>query len=247
MSEHSHGNVQIFQDSAAIAEAAAHQFVALAQRSVETTGRFSVALAGGTTPMAMYALLAQPPFRDQVPWSHLHLFWSDERYVPPDDSESNFRMVREALLDHIAIPAANIYLIPTVGSTVEGTAESYEETIKAFFDGAPPRFDLILLGVGPDGHTASLFPGFPEVVRPSGRLVAAVHNSPKPPPDRITFTLPLINAAMNVMVLANGVEKATAVRNALRPHEGEELLPVALVQPTNGTLLWFVDEAAMTY
>ena len=229
-------------DSEAVAQAAAAHVVMLAQAAIAQHGRFSLALAGGSTPKALYQLLVQPPFREQIAWDKTVLFWSDERFVAPDDPDSNFLLAREALLDQIEIPAANIFPVPTVGGTPEAAAAAYAETISALFEG-PPRFDLILLGIGPDGHTASLFPGHPEVAAPPQPLVIAVYDSPKPPPTRISFTLPLINDA-NVLVLATGAEKADAVRRCLQPQPGEDVPPAGLVRPSGGELVWMIDAAA---
>ncbi|MBC8163562.1 MAG: 6-phosphogluconolactonase [Roseiflexaceae bacterium] len=235
--------VQVLPDAAAVAQEAAQRFVALAQEAVARRGQFSAALAGGSTPKAMYQLLAQPPLREQVPWEHVLLFWSDERFVAPDDAESNFLLAREALLDHIPLPAANAFPVPTIGSSPEAAAMAYAETIAAN-TGETMVLDLVLLGMGPDGHTASLFPGHPALTILPSLDVIAVHHSPKPPPDRISFTLPLINRAANVLVLATGAEKAEAVRQCLRPAAGEAALPAGLVRPRPGTLTWLVDAAA---
>ena len=236
-------HISMLPDAAAVAREAARRFVELAQTVVAQRGSFGVALAGGSTPRAMYQLLAQPPLREQVPWDQVFLLWSDERFVAPDDADSNFLMVRETLLDHIPLHAANIYTVPTVGGTPEAAALAYAETIEGFTSGTM-RLDLVLLGIGPDGHTASLFPGHPEVTNPPTPYVMAVYNSPKPPPTRVSFTLDLINGAANVMVLATGSEKAAAVRRCLQPRVGEEQLPAGRVQPTNGELVWLVDAAA---
>ena len=237
------GTCVILPNATVLAEQAAEDFVREAQTAIEERERFSVALAGGTTPRRMYELLTQAVYRDRVDWNNVHVFWSDERYVPPDDAESNFRLAREALLDHVPIPAANIYLMPTVGSTPEAAAQAYQATLTAFF-GNMPRFDLILLGMGPDGHTASLFPGKPEVTMSSDALVIAVHDAPKPPPDRLSFTLRLINAAAHVLFLVAGADKASALRRVLEDPIDPLQLPAQGVHPSNGTLTWLLDAAA---
>ncbi len=162
----------------------------------------------------MYEQLAQQHARE-VDWERVEVFWGDERYVPPDDPESCYRMARETLLAHVPIPAANIYPMPTVGSTPEAAAQAYAETLAAVFGEEPPRFDLILLGIGTDGHTASLFPGQIEVVAPSDALVTAVYGSPKPPPTRLTCTYRVLNAAANVIFVVTGADKAAALREVL--------------------------------
>ena len=238
------GELVVLPDGAALAEEAARRFVALAQAAVKDNGRFSVALSGGSTPRALYERLARSPYRDQIDWDRILMFWGDERYVAPDDVESCFRMAREALLAHVPIHAANIYPVPTVGGTPEGAASAYAETLVATFSAELPRFDLILLGMGPDGHTASLFPGHPEAVAPSGELVVAVHDSPKPPPTRISFTFKLINAAANVLFLVTGADKAATLRDVLRGPHDPARLPAQGVRPVQGALVWLVDAAA---
>ena len=243
MTEPERGDLVILPDPAALAEEVARRFVELAQAAVADHGRFTVALSGGSTPRALYQLLAQPPLSEAVDWANVHVYWGDERMVPPDDPESSYRMARETLLAHVPIPAANIYPAPTVGGTAEAAASAYQETLTATFGSGSPRFDLILLGIGPDGHTASLFPGQPEVVRPSNALVAAVHNAPKPPPARITFTYELINAAANVLFVVSGDDKAAALREVLRGPADPARLPAQGVRPKNGALVWLVDAA----
>jgi 6-phosphogluconolactonase len=244
MTVNERGELVVLPDGAAVAEEAARRFVALAQAAIKDDGRFSVALSGGSTPRALYQRLAQPPHRDQVDWEHIHVYWGDERYVPPDDPESCFRMAREALLAHVPIHAANIYPVPTVGGTPEGTARAYAETLVATFGAELPHFDLILLGMGPDGHTASLFPGHPEIVAPSDALVVAVHDSPKPPPARISFTFKLINAAANLLFLVTGADKSATLRDVLRGPHDPARLPAQAVRPAQGALVWLVDAAA---
>jgi 6-phosphogluconolactonase len=235
--------VTIVRPPQTLAAAAAQRMVALAATEIQERGRFSVALSGGSTPQAMFRLLASPQYRDAIPWDKLFVFWGDERFVPPDDEESNYRMARETLLDHVPLPAANIFPVPTVGSTPEAAAQAYADTIMAFFGDETPRFGLILLGMGPDGHTASLFPGHPEPGAPGDALVIAVHNSPKPPPDRLSFTYRLINAAHHVLFLVGGADKAATVRQVLAGPRRVADLPAQGVQP-DGTLEWLLDEAA---
>jgi 6-phosphogluconolactonase len=238
------GELLILPDQVALADEAARRFVALAQAAISARGRFSVALSGGSTPRGLYQRLAQPPYHNQLDWSNVHVFWGDERYVPLDDPESSFRMAREALLTQVPIPAANIYPVPTVGGTPEAAAGAYAATITTFFDAEQPRFDLILLGMGPDGHTASLFPGAPELTTPSGDMVVVVRDAPKPPPTRLSFTLPLINAAANVLFLIAGGDKAATLREVLRGPLEPARLPAQGVRPAQGALLWLVDTAA---
>ena len=230
-------------DQEALADEAARAFVTLAGAAVTMHGRFRVALSGGSTPRALHQRLAAQ-YHDAVEWERVEIFWGDERFVPPDDPESSFRMARETLLAHVPVPAAHIFPYATVGGTPEAAARAYAETLQARFGDELPRFDLILLGMGADGHTASLFPGHSEVVEPSDALVVAVHDAPKPPPDRLTFTLRLINAAANVMFLVGGADKALALRDVLLGTPDVARLPAQGVRPERGTLTWLVDTAA---
>jgi 6-phosphogluconolactonase len=236
------GELVVLPDAAALAEEAAQRFVALSSAAIAEHGRFRVALSGGSTPRAMHERLAQ--HHSEVDWERVDLFWGDERYVPPDDPESSYRMARETLLAHVPIPAANIYPIPTVGSTPEAAAQAYAENLTAVFGAELPRFDLILLGIGSDGHTASLFPGHLEAVAPSNALVTAVYGAPKPPPTRLTFTYQVLNAAANVIFVVAGADKAAALREVLYGPEDMARLPAQGVRPTAGALTWLVDAAA---
>ncbi|HEU5097465.1 MAG TPA: 6-phosphogluconolactonase [Roseiflexaceae bacterium] len=233
----------VLPDPEALADEAARRFVELARAAIADHGRFTVALSGGSTPRAIYQRLARPPLRDAVDWPNVHVFWGDERMVPPDDPESTYRMSRETLLAHVPIPAANIYPVSTVGGTPEAAAAAYQETIVAVLGADLPRFDLILLGIGPDGHTASLFPGQPEAARPSESLVVAVHNAPKPPPQRVTFTFKLINAAEHVVFVVAGADKAAALREVLQGPTDVARLPAQGVRPERTVAVWLVDAA----
>ena len=243
MNTNERGDLIVLADPATLAKEAAQRFVELSKAAIKGRGRFRVALSGGSTPRATHERLAHQ-HRDDIDWSNVEVFWGDERFVPPDDPESLFRMARETLLDHVPIPAANIFPMPTVGGTPEAAAQAYAETLAATFGAALPRFDLIFLGMGPDGHTASLFPGHLEVVAPSGELVAAIYGAPKPPPTRLTFAYKLLNAAANVVFLVAGADKAQALRAVLRGPEDVAQLPAQGVRPAAGTLTWLVDQAA---
>jgi 6-phosphogluconolactonase len=237
------GEMVILSDAAQLADEAARRFVELSNRAIDDHGLFRVALSGGSTPRALHERLAQR-YHDQVNWEQVEIYWGDERFVPPDDPESNFRMARETLLDFVPIPAAHIFPMPTVGGSPEMSAQAYAETLTATFGAALPRFDLIFLGMGADGHTASLFPGQLEVVAPSDQLVAAIYGAPKPPPSRLTSTYRLLNAAVNVFFLVAGADKATTLRAVLRGQMDIAHLPAQGVRPTAGTLTWLVDKAA---
>ncbi len=232
-------------DLAALSLRAAEHFTALARARVVENGRFTVALAGGATPRSLYSLLASGAYRDRVPWAVTHLFFGDERCVPPDHPESNFRMVKESLLDHVQIPGDQVHRMQGEDPAPEQAAARYEDELRAFFALAGdelPRFDLILLGLGADGHTASLFPGSPALDE-RWRLVlpATVEGLVA---RRMTLTLPVLNAAARVVFLVAGSAKARAVAAVVRGTVAGVTLPAARVEPENGALLFFVDRAA---
>ncbi len=225
-------------------EAAAEEVVHTANQAVAERGRFTVALAGGSTPRNLYNLLATNA-RTSLPWDRMFFFWSDERHVPPTHPDSNYRMADEAMLSKIPVPASNVFRVPTENPDAPAAAAAYEQTLRKFFSLQPgqfPRFDLILLGMGPDGHTASLFPETP-ALRENSRVVVA-NWVEKLKASRITFTLPVINAARNVAFLVSGVDKAPALHAALEGDAPGEQYPAKLVRPSDGKLIWFVDRAA---
>jgi 6-phosphogluconolactonase len=234
--------VIVCRDIADLEERAAENFAVLAGKAPGPSGRFSVALSGGSTPKGLYSLLASSRYGDRVPWSRVHLFWGDERCVPPDHPESNYRMVREVLLSKIAIPAENVHRMAGEKEPDIAAAE-YEAELKRFFrlsPGALPRFDLILLGLGEDGHTASLFPGS-DALRETERLVTACYVS-KLKSHRLTLTLPVLNAGAVIVFLVAGKNKASIVKEVLKAKAAS--LPAAKVQPIDGRLIWFVDREA---
>jgi 6-phosphogluconolactonase len=234
--------IRILNTPAELFEAAATQFAQLANQGVKDRGGFSVALSGGSTPKGMFALLAGDKFAS-VPWDQISFFWSDERYVPFDHPDSNYRMANEALLSRVPVPRQNIFPVPTDREDAASAAEAYERSLKDFFklqDGEFPRFDLILLGMGPDGHTASLFPGT-AALDESKRLVVA-NWVEKLKTHRITFTFPLLNNAAALTFLAAGEDKAGTLHQVLEdPNSG---LPSQRVRLKNGRLVWLVDRAA---
>lgn len=195
-------------------------------------GACYLALAGGETPRGCYERLARPPYRDAVPWRSVFVYWSDERQVPLDDPASNYAMAKAALLDHVPIPPKQVF--PLVGDPTPALGRIPADA------GGRPRFDVIHLGMGEDGHTASLFPGSP-ALRETQALVAAVHDAPKPPPERLTLTLPVTNAARAVLVMVQGVSKREALGRVLRR---DPALPASHVQPVDGELFFLVDRAA---
>ncbi len=237
-----HSDLRIFPTSEALNRAAAEAFIQLADSAIKRQGSFAVALAGGNTPRAIYRLLATG-YRERVEWSRVHFFWGDERYVPLDDPDSNYRMVREFLFDHVPVLAENVHRMPTEFIQPETAALNYEKMLRDFWPATLPRFDLIQLGLGPDGHIVSLFPNS-SLLQEENRLVAVVMDSPKPPPTRLTLTLPAINHAAQVHFFVTGVEKAGALRSALRGPRDWQRFPAQAVQPANGQVIWWVDEKA---
>ncbi|MBI4213024.1 MAG: 6-phosphogluconolactonase [Chloroflexi bacterium] len=237
-------NVSVAPDLEGISQAAAEFWVRSAGQATGRRGRFTVALAGGSTPGRLYELLGEQPWRSRVDWSKWYVFWGDERLVAPTDPNSNFLLAQEKLLARVSIPAVQIYRAPTELGDPDLAAARYEQVIRDVLGpraGEVPRFDLILQGLGRDGHTASLFPGFPSLEE-QGRLVVGSPPGALPPAvPRVTFTLPLINAARAVVFLAAGVDKAEVLRRVL---DGDLALPAARVRPADGRVQWFVDAAA---
>jgi 6-phosphogluconolactonase len=201
---------------------------------------FHWVLAGGSTPRRLYERLAEPPYRDEIPWNRVRVFWGDERFVPVDHPDSNVRAVSESLLRKVKIPSANIFAPRTDLPTVEAAAAQYEKDLKYLFH-VIPRFHLVLLGLGEDGHIASLFPKSPHL-QEEHRWVVAVKDAPKPPPERLSLTMPLINNADQVMFLISGEAKADVVRRALNEPIGK--YPCQYVWPMAGTVVWWLDQAA---
>jgi 6-phosphogluconolactonase len=241
-------DVQIYPDSAALARAAAERIVSLAGDAIGVRGRFSMGLSGGSTPRALYTLLASKEVAPRIDWAQVHVFWGDERCVPPDDSESNYRMARETLLDHVPLSESNVHRMR--GEIDPGQAAAdYEQVLRSFFrrsagpkNLAQPRFDLLLLGMGDDGHTASLFPGT-AALHERTRWVVENHVE-KLDAWRITLTAPVINAAATVIFLVSGEAKAATLRAVLKgPHQPEKY-PSQLVRPEHGDLIWMVDTGA---
>jgi 6-phosphogluconolactonase len=236
------GRVQIVADPAALARAAADLFVHIAGDAVARYGVATIALSGGSTPKQMGALLAAEPYRSRVDWSNVQIFWGDERWVPEASPESNAGEANRTFLDAVEIPRGNIHAFTTVDIEPEHSARDYEATIRDVIGGGDvPSFDLVLLGMGDDGHTASLFPGT-AAIHESERLVVA-HDVPKLDATRLTFTPPLINAAKSVVFLAAGAGKATRLAEVLDGPIEVDRLPSQVVRPAGGPL-WLVDEAA---
>ena len=246
--------IRVYPDPDSLAQAAVGIFTTQAESVLATGNRFSVALAGGSTPRLMYSMLTEADRAINLDWSRVHLFWSDERCVSPEHIDSNYRLARENMLDRLSIPAENIHRLR--GELDPSTAAlEYERLLRDFFTDQSTSalreskiedhktFDLVLLGLGLDGHTASLFPGSRALGEQKRWVVAVEHHQPPPPlVNRLTLTLPAINAASLVLFLVSGTEKATILRQVLaRPSEERPPLPAQLVQPTAGQLIWLLD------
>jgi len=225
-------------------QAAAEEVLRAAAEAIARRGRFTIALSGGSTPRNLYTLIAANASAS-LPWDQMFFFWGDERHVPLNDPDSNYRMAKETLLSKVPIPPANIFPVPADNPDAAAAAQAYEDTLRKFFAlaaGEFPRFDLILLGMGPDGHTASLFPET-AALQEKSRLVVA-NWVEKLSNSRITFTLPVLNAARCVAFLVSGADKAAVLHEVLEGKAPGEKYPSKLVRPIEGKLIWFVDRAA---
>jgi 6-phosphogluconolactonase len=232
------GHVDIQADGNAVAR---HVAEWLTERALAAPGRFAVCLSGGSTPKTLYGLLAAAPFRDRFPWDRTHLFFGDERFVPPDHPDSNYRMAREAMLDKVPLPPAQVHPFPT-DTTPEDAAERYADTLIRFYgqdtlDPARPLFDVTFLGLGEDGHTASLFPGVAALQERRAWTAAVIGAKPEP---RLTLTYPVLESSRTVAFLVAGAGKRTILARALA---GDTQLPAVGVKPV-GELIWFTDKAA---
>jgi 6-phosphogluconolactonase len=238
--------IKILKDLDAISRQAADEIVQQAHRMAASAGRFALALSGGSTPGRLYERLGrEPAVRNRLPWSNIHFFWGDERHVPPDDPQSNYRMACDTLFASAPVPMLNIHRVRAEESDAALAAENYERELKAFFGlepGQMPRFDCILLGMGSEGHTASLFPGT-KALHEKKRLVVA-NWVEKLQTHRITLTAPVLNNAALIIFLVSGAEKAKVLEKILAGDYRPDLLPAQLIRPENGRLLWLVDEAA---
>lgn len=238
--------IRIFADSEAVSRAAAEEFVRSAGAAIAARGQFTVALSGGSTPKRLYQLLAEPPYRSQVDWSKIEFFWGDERSVPPDHNDSNYHTAQEAMLRKLPVSAEKVHRMEAERADRDAAARDYEAVLARVFKvtpgGKPPAFDLILLGMGPDGHTASLFP-HTKGLKETGRWVI-VNYVPKFATDRVTLTAPVLNQAREVLFLIAGTDKADSLHQVLEGPPNSDLYPSQLIHPTGGQLVWFLDQAA---
>jgi 6-phosphogluconolactonase len=238
-------NVRIWRvtDAAALAQTAAALFRHQAQEQIAQQGRFTVALSGGSTPKAMFALLASEPYRSAIQWAQVHLFWGDERCVSPDHADSNYRMTKDALLAHVPIPAENIFRWHGERDPAEA-AHDYRAQLRQFFQTQSlPQFDLVFLGMGADGHTASLFPGT-TALHAEADTIAVENYVEKLKSYRLTLTAATLNQAQAIVFLIAGADKAATLKAVLEGDYQPDLYPSQLIQPARGTLTWIVDEAA---
>jgi len=238
----------IYPDPEALSAAAARRWLQLAKESIDTRGAFHVALSGGSTPRALFRQLARPKHAQSIDWSRVHVYFGDERLVPPDHADSNFRMANEALLSHVPLPPANIHHAPTEAGEAQECATRYAAVLRQCVpttttqgDREMPQFDLVLLGVGPDGHTASLFPATP-ILEERSAWVGAVYVE-KMASWRISLTFPVLNRARHIMVLVAGADKAPVVHRVFTAANQDALLPIQMIEP-QGEMEWFLDQAA---
>lgn len=250
MENNNNRRIQIVKDAEELAEEAARQFIAIGQAAIAAQGRFTVALSGGRTPRAMHAHLAAAPLCDQLEWSRVFVFWGDERCVPPDHPDSNYKMAEETLLSQVPIPPANVHRMRGEDDPTQAAAD-YGLILQNFFQlsqvGGPspenyPRFDLVLLGMGPDGHTASLFPETAALQERSKPVTA--NYVPKLDSHRITLTSPSINRAANVLFLVEGEDKAQPLHEVLEGEYQSQVYPSQLIRPSQGQLTFLIDQAA---
>jgi 6-phosphogluconolactonase len=247
--------IEVCDNATVLAALAADRIVAAAQSAITQRGRFTLVLSGGSTPERTYRLLGQDPRRELIDWSRTWFFFGDERCVPPDDPRSNFNLANEALLKPARIAPDHVFAVPMDNRSPAESAAAYEATLRTFFNlPAPPThsssprnlpaFDLILLGLGDDGHTASLFPGKPTLDEKNAWVTWSPPGVLPPPVDRVTFTFPLINAAQEAMILISGEAKAAIVHDVLDSPPNVHKHPASGVRPVTGKLTWLLDEPA---
>ena len=234
-------DLRVCADLADMSRRAAETVVGTVNDAIQTVGTCSIVLSGGATPRTLYHLLASE-FRAEIPWANVQVFWGDERYVPPEDSRSNYRMAKEALLDYVPCPPANIHPMPTHSPSADAAARDYERTLRNHFGEEWPRFDIVLLGLGDDGHTASLFPGSLALAERTRWVVAA--QAPVEPHVRLTLTLPALTRARAVFVLVGGATKAEALRHVLEGAGDWIKYPAAGIRLANGPVIWWADREA---
>jgi 6-phosphogluconolactonase len=236
------GKIEVHPDLETLSFHAASIFVGASRNSIAAKKRFTVAISGGSTPRRLYTLLGSEAYRHQVDWQHVHFFWADERCVPKEDEASNFKAAFDTLLSRVALPDKNIHRIKGE-ETPDKASRVYEEEIKRFFgESEKPRFDLIILGMGEDGHTASLFPGS-KSLEEKVRLAIPVYLE-ETKKNRVTLTLPVLNSADQILFLVAGVSKAAALSQILGNEKRKKGLPAGLIRPSHGNMTWLIDQEA---
>ncbi|MEO5674121.1 MAG: 6-phosphogluconolactonase [Chitinophagales bacterium] len=236
--------IRIYNDLTLLSRAAAQLICDASEMNIGLKGEFSIVLSGGETPRVVYELLASAEYRFKIDWKHVIIFFGDERYVPPSDNRSNFKMAFDTLLKHVPVAHRNVFPIPT-DSTPEENSDGYEEILKEKFSGLFPEFDLVLLGLGTDGHTASLFP-YTGILNEKKKWVSAVFVDQQKE-FRITLTASAINSAKQVVFLVAGKSKAEILRQVLEGKKNTQLLPAQLITPCHGGPIWMVDRASAEY
>jgi len=233
--------IKVFATAESLCREAMEIFIFLAQKNIDANGRFTVALSGGRTPNLMYDMLAKPKNAARVDWKNVFVFWGDERYVDFDNKDNNSFQAKQHLLDHVTIPEENVFRIPVNGDHV-ADAQAYQQIIQHFFKRELPSFDLIFLGMGDEGHTASIFPGSP-LLHETECIVKDIYVEQKKM-QRISFTPSLINAAKEIVFMITGAEKAPALKEVLEGDYDPDLYPAQIVKPENGNVTWLLDEGA---
>lgn len=235
--------VQVYDTLAELQRVAAERLAELAATIGRERGRVLLAISGGSAPPGMFRHLCDEPLRGRVPWEQVSIIWCDERVVPYDSPDSNYRAARETLLDHVPVPSIQVYPVATYYDT-DRAAELYSRQVAALLEVHDGRIDIAQLGMGPDGHTASLFPGHPQLGAPPEVFAVGVHDSPKPPPARVSLTPAALNRVANAIFLVGGADKAAKVRAALRGPYDPDNTPAQIVRPPDGRVTWLLDRAA---
>jgi 6-phosphogluconolactonase len=233
--------IRMYPDYESLSRAAAELFIQEAQGAIAARGGFTVALSGGKTPRRTYEILADNEHRERVDWRHVHIFWGDERCLPPNAPGTNEQMARQSFIDHVPVPEKQVYPIRCAASP-EDAARDYHALLRTYFGSGPARFDLVFLGLGQNGHTASLFPGR-AVLNERSRWVAEIY-IPQQDFHRVSITAPIINAAKTIIFLVSGKKKSWVLKDVLEGPHDPDRLPAQLIKPVNGTLLWLVDNDA---
>lgn len=238
-------HIKVFANSLAMSHAAAEHFQQIATQAVSARGRFLAALSGGRTPQELYGLLAHPPHRDRLPWERMHFFWGDERCVPHEHTESNYGQAKRRFLDQVPVPAENIYRVRSELEPAAGARDYARQLQQHASEGlAWPRFDWVLLGLGADGHTASLFPGLISSVEMESPVIAVTANYQGRPVNRVTLTPLVFNSAHNTIFIVTGKSKAETLAAVLAGPLDPQRWPVHRICPSDGSVSWLVDQAA---